>query len=208
MSCSKPSPYFFLPVIVVQVDLNFSHPKNVFPEVVWLFLDIFLQSQIWPCLHLVVNPLYLLWWTLDCRLWQRHIYLLCSSLGWMLWKSFSLPWRWFADQPPLLSSVDVQAFLCCWAHQCVLFLSECTKLLIWPLLMFLLSLWWIFIIILKPNNCLFHLHGEILWPHLSMKQLLSQLSNYLWFLEKGGRYILKSWRSLTFPPIVKRIPSI
>ncbi len=37
MSCSKPSPYFFLPVILVQVDLNFSHPKNAFSEVVWLF---------------------------------------------------------------------------------------------------------------------------------------------------------------------------
>ncbi len=42
------------------------------------------------------------------------------------------------------------------------FSSECTKLLIWPLLMFLLSLWWIF---LKPNNCLFHLHGKLLRPH-------------------------------------------
>uniref|UniRef100_A0A672LWI8 Probable global transcription activator SNF2L2 n=1 Tax=Sinocyclocheilus grahami TaxID=75366 RepID=A0A672LWI8_SINGR len=38
-------------VILVKVDLNFSRPKNTFPEVVWL---------IWPCLHLVVNPLYLL----------------------------------------------------------------------------------------------------------------------------------------------------
>ncbi len=37
MSCSKPSPYFFLPVILEQVDLNFSCPKNAFPEVVWLF---------------------------------------------------------------------------------------------------------------------------------------------------------------------------
>ncbi len=37
MSCSMPSPYFFLPVILVQVDLNFRYPKNAFPEVVWLF---------------------------------------------------------------------------------------------------------------------------------------------------------------------------
>ncbi len=28
MSCFKPSPYFF-----PYVDLNFSHPKNAFPEV-------------------------------------------------------------------------------------------------------------------------------------------------------------------------------
>ncbi len=37
ISCFKPSPYFFLPVILVQVDLNFSRPKNALPEVVWLF---------------------------------------------------------------------------------------------------------------------------------------------------------------------------
>ncbi len=51
------SPYFFLPVILVQVDLNFSCPKSAFPEVV---LDVFWQSLIRPCLQLVVNPLYLL----------------------------------------------------------------------------------------------------------------------------------------------------
>ncbi len=34
---------------------------------------------------------------------------------------FSLPWNGSSDHPPLLSSMDVQAFLCCWAHQCVLF---------------------------------------------------------------------------------------
>ncbi len=28
---------FNLPVILVQVDLNFSRPTNAFPEVVWLF---------------------------------------------------------------------------------------------------------------------------------------------------------------------------
>ncbi len=40
-----------------------------------------------------------------------------------------------------------------------------------------------------------------------MKLLLSQLSSYLWSLEKGGRYILKGCNSLTFPPILTRIPS-
>ncbi len=66
MSCSKPSPYFFLPVILVQVDLNFSRPKNAFADVVWLllFFSFFLQNLIRPCLHLVVNPLYLLLWSL------------------------------------------------------------------------------------------------------------------------------------------------
>ncbi len=52
MRCSKPSLYYFLPVIPVQVDVNFSHPKNVFGEGVCIFL------------HLVMNPLYLLSWSL------------------------------------------------------------------------------------------------------------------------------------------------
>ncbi len=56
-----PSSYFFLPVILIQVDLNFSRSKNAFPEVVLAFLDVLRQSLIWPCLHLVVKSLYLLW---------------------------------------------------------------------------------------------------------------------------------------------------
>ncbi len=64
MSCSKPSPYCFLPVSLVQVDLNFSHPKNVFSRSGLAFLDVLWQSLIWPFLHLVVNSLYLLLWSL------------------------------------------------------------------------------------------------------------------------------------------------
>ncbi len=36
MSSSKPSAYFLLPIILIQVDVNFSHPKNAFPVLVWL----------------------------------------------------------------------------------------------------------------------------------------------------------------------------
>ncbi len=32
MSWSKPSPYFFFPVILVQVDVNFSRPKNAYMQ--------------------------------------------------------------------------------------------------------------------------------------------------------------------------------
>ncbi len=61
--------------------------------------------------------------SLDCRLWQCHVYLLESVLILVgcCERVFSLPWRGSSDHPPLLSSVDVQAFLCCWVHQCFLF---------------------------------------------------------------------------------------
>ncbi len=95
MSCSKSSPYFFLPIILVQVDLNFSHPKNAFPEVVWLFRCFLAKSNLAlfpPC---GLNHVYLLWWSLllivdfdSDKVTPGE----CFSLGWMLWKGFSLPW--------------------------------------------------------------------------------------------------------------------
>ncbi len=58
-------------------------------------------------------------------------------------KGFFFPMERFSDHLPMLSSVDVHAFLYCY----VMFMSpvhslfsECTKLLIWPFQMFLLSL--------------------------------------------------------------------
>ncbi len=46
MSCSKPSPYFFLTVILVQVDLRLINPKNAFPDVVWLFGCFWVKSNL------------------------------------------------------------------------------------------------------------------------------------------------------------------
>ncbi len=98
--------------------------------------------------------------SLDCRLWQWHTSRECSSLGWMLWNDFSLPWRGPSDHPPLLSSVDVHAFYVveltsafffpqnapkCWfdtnccKSECSCYLSNA------------------FVLFFKPNNCLFHL---------------------------------------------------
>ncbi len=151
MSCSKPSPYFFLPVILVQVDLNFSCPKSAFPEVV---LDVFWQSLIRPCLQLVVNPLYLLSWSL----------LLIVDFGSDTSTSWRVFFSWldivkgffFTMERILRSSTTV--VLCGRPGPFMLlsslvlsFFSEYTKQLIWPLLMFLLSLWWI-CFVLKPNN--------------------------------------------------------
>ncbi len=77
-------------------------------------------------------------------------------------------WRGYSYHPPLLFSVDIQTFLCCWAHQWVLFFLRMyqTTDLATPnvpdiSLIYLFS----FILVLNPNNCLFHLYGEIVWPH-------------------------------------------
>ncbi len=92
-----------------------------------------------------------------------------------------------------------------------LFFLVCTKLLIWPLLVSLLSLGWIGLVF-KPNNCLYNLNGEIpmtAWCGFTAtakgtRRINSrtftcytwlahdcpwncQLSNYLWCLEKKGR---------------------
>ncbi len=63
----------------------------------------------------------------------------CSSLGWMLWKGFSLPWRGSSDCcSPWTSRHFYVAEI---TSAFFFFFSECTKLWIWPLWMFLLSLW-------------------------------------------------------------------
>ncbi len=77
------------------------------------FFRCFWQSLIWPCLHLVVYPLYLLWWSLLLIVDFDSD----TSTSWRVFfswldveKGFSLPWRGSTDHPPLLSSVDVHAF--------------------------------------------------------------------------------------------------
>ncbi len=120
------------------------------------------QSLIWPCLHLVVNPLYFLLWSL----------LLIVDLD----RDTADPWRVFFSWLDVVKGfffIIGEDVLC--GRSCLfnvaqltgalLFFSECTKMLIWPLWMFLLSLSDGFVLFLKPNNCLFHLYGEIFWLH-------------------------------------------
>ncbi len=143
MSCSKPSPYFFLLIILVQVGINFSHPKKCFSRSALAFLDVFESG-------LVCS----LWWSLcicsgesslDCRLWQWHICLLES----VLLLVDVVNGVFFTMQRILQSSIT---FVLCGRRSLFMlqsspvwrsFFLECTKLLLWPLLMFLLSLWWI-----------------------------------------------------------------
>ncbi len=147
MSCSKSSPYFVLPVIRVQVDLNFIRLKLLFQKRSgFFFLNVFWQSLIWPCLHLMVNPLYLLCWSL----------LLIVDFD----SDTSTSWRVFFSWLDVVKGVFFTMARFLWSSTTVVlcgrpglflllsspacpFLLECTKLLIWPLLMSLLSLWWI-----------------------------------------------------------------
>ncbi len=99
MSCSKPSPYFFLPIILVQVDLNFSRPKNAFPEVVWLvFLAKSNLALFAPCgkpsVFVLVKSF------LDCRLWQWHAYLLESVLH--LAGCCEMVFLYHGEDPPII----------------------------------------------------------------------------------------------------------
>ncbi len=162
----------FLPIILVQVDLNSSAVQRMLFQKWSGFFRCFWQSLIWPCLQLVVKPLFLLWWSLslDCRLWQRHVCLLESVL--LLAGCCERVFLYHGEDSPIIHhccpSVDVQAVLCFWAHQCVLFFSECTKLLIWPLIMFFCLSLMDLVFVLKPNNVCFtcmERSFDMMWAH-------------------------------------------
>ncbi len=87
MSCSKPSPYFFLPVILVQVDLKFSHPKNAFPEVVFFRYCLANLALFAPCGEASVSALYslLLIVVFDCD----------ASTSWRVFFSWLDVVKWF-----------------------------------------------------------------------------------------------------------------
>ncbi len=106
MSCSKSSPILFLPVILVQVDLNFSHPLF---QKLSAFLVVFLAKSNLAlfepsCIALVKS-------SLDCRLWQWHAYLLESVLP--LAGCCERGFFTIGEDPPIIHhvvSVDIQVF--------------------------------------------------------------------------------------------------
>ncbi len=114
----------------------------------------FWQSLIRPCLHLVVNPLFLPSWSLllildfnsdtstSCRVfftWLDVVKGFFFTMERIRRSSTTVVLRGSPGFFILLSS-PVHSF----------FLSESTKRLIWPLQPFLLSLWW-FVLFLKPT---------------------------------------------------------
>ncbi len=81
--------------------------------------------------------------SLDCWLWQWHVCLLESVL--LLVGYCERVFIYHGEDSLIIITVvrGRPGLLCCKAHQCCLSSSECNKLMIWPLLMFLLFLWWI-----------------------------------------------------------------
>ncbi len=79
MSSSKPSPYVFFSVILVQADFNV---KECFSEVVWLFYMFFLaksnMASFAPCGE--ASEFALVKSSIDWGLWQWHVFLLQSVL--------------------------------------------------------------------------------------------------------------------------------
>ncbi len=125
MSCSKPSPYFFLPFILVQVDLNFSHPKNTFPEMVWLFFRCFLAKSNLALFAPCGEP---------SGLWQWHVCLLESVL--LLDGCCERVFLYHGEDPPIIHHCCPpwisRPFYVAELTSAFFFFSECTKLLIWP----------------------------------------------------------------------------
>ncbi len=157
-------PSFFLPVILVQVDLNFSCPKNDFQELVWHFKMFLAKSNLAlfaPCGE--PSAIALVKSSLDCRLWQWHVCLLDSVL--LLAGCCERVFLYHGENSQIIHH-------CCppWTSRpfyvtelkCVLFRMHQTVDL--PLLMFLLSLWWI-CFVFEAYNCLFRLYVELPWLH-------------------------------------------
>ncbi len=158
----------FLPIILVQVYLYFSHPNNAFAEVVWLFQMFFWQSLIRRCLHLVVlnkSSLFaLMKSSLDCRLWQ-----FLTPISWRVFFNWLdvMKGFFFTMERILRSSTTVVLhgrpglFMLLSSLVRSLFLrmyqpldfghSECSCYLSDRCVLFL-----------KPNNCMSYLYGEIL----------------------------------------------
>lgn len=89
----------------------------------------FLVSSVTSGLYLAVNDL-----TPNILLCPRK----CSWIGLMLWSCFSSPWKWFCHHALSLSHSGLLMLLC--GHS----FWDCARLLIWPLLRFLLFFWWVY----------------------------------------------------------------
>ncbi len=140
MSYSRPSPYFFLPVILVQVDFN-----PLFQKLSGLS-DVFFGKD-------YSGHICTLWWT---HLLLRSLLLIVdfdSDTSTSLRVFFSwldvMKGDFFTIERILQSSITIVLcghpglFMLLSSPVHSFFFSECTKLLIWQLLMFLLSIWWI-----------------------------------------------------------------
>ncbi len=118
---------------------EFQPSNNAFAEVVWLFLVVFWQSLIWPFCTCLLSWSLLLIVDFDSDTltsWRVFFTWLDVMKGFffredsLIIHHCCLPWT----SRPFYVAELTSAFF---------FFSKSIKLLIWPLLMFLLSIWWI-----------------------------------------------------------------
>ncbi len=159
--------FFFLSFWYRSI-FNFNHPKNIFQKWFGFFFRCFLaksnQALYAPCGETSVFALVKS--SLDCRLWQWHAYLLESVL--LLAGCCERVFLYHEEDPPIIHHCCslwtsrpfyvaelISAFFFyqnepnCWFGQ-----FECSC-----------DLSNGFVLFLKSNNCLFHLHGEVIWLH-------------------------------------------
>ncbi len=127
------------------------------------FFRSFWQSLIWPCLSLCICSSWRLLLIVDfdrdtSTSWRVFFSLLDVVKGFVFtmerifWSSNTVV---LCRRPVLFMFLSSAPVLCLF--------SECTKLLIWPLLMFLLSLWWICCLTIICFTCMDWSFDRMLW---------------------------------------------
>lgn len=106
-------PDLVLPLLLQQLPIfwlwGFS-TKDLVPELYRILWKLLIWSSCYWRLHLVLNPLYLLWWSLLFIVDFDADMPTCSWSGQLLWKGFSSSGKEFLGHAPQLFSVVFQAF--------------------------------------------------------------------------------------------------
>ncbi len=161
MSCSKPSPYFFLPSFWYRLILISAIQRYAF------FKCLLAKSHL-ALFVPMVNPLFLLWWSLILIV----DFDIDTPTSWRVFFSWLdvVKCFFFTMERVLRSSTTV--VLC--GHPGLFYVAELTSAFFFfsqnvP------NYWFghecccylsdVFVLILKPKNHLFHLHAELLWLH-------------------------------------------
>ncbi len=119
--------------------------------------------------------------SLDCRLWQWHVYLLESVL--LLAGCCERGFLYHGEDPPIIHRGCLpwtsRPFYVTEITSAFFFLRMYQTVYLTTMNVPAISLMG-YVLFLKPNNCLFHLYGDILWPHdVSSQQQLPNTAGTL-----------------------------